>query len=154
MTAFNLSVLCFVVLKSNWHCGKVIFSHASVSHSVHGGRRVWRGGACMVGGMRGRGVCVACIPPARYYEIRSMSGRYASYWNAFLLLFKKTILHNVRWNISDVSFEYWIFILCIDILYSEVTIWRFSSAVSCIQTNCHTCLKEHMLLLLVWKIFP
>ena len=23
-------------------------------------------------------------PPSRYYEIRSMSGRYASYWNAFL----------------------------------------------------------------------
>ena len=34
-------------------------------------------GVCMVGGMHGRGVCVtgghAC-PPARYYEIRSISG--------------------------------------------------------------------------------
>ena len=28
--------------------------------------------------------CVACLPSPRYYEIRSMSGRYASYWNAFL----------------------------------------------------------------------
>ena len=26
-------------------------------------------------------------PPGRYYEIRSMSGRYASYWNAFLFIF-------------------------------------------------------------------
>ena len=46
-----------------------------------------KGGACMVkwgvhgkGGMCSeRGVCVG------YDEIRSMSGRYASYWNAFLL---------------------------------------------------------------------
>ena len=39
-------------------------------------------GACMVvGGMHGggEGVCVG------YDEIRSMSGRYASYWNAFWL---------------------------------------------------------------------
>ena len=35
------------------------------------------GGACMVGGLRGR-----------YYEIRSMSGRYASYWNEFLFCIK------------------------------------------------------------------
>ena len=33
-------------------------------------------GACMVGGGDVHG---------RVYEIRSMSGRYASYWNAFLL---------------------------------------------------------------------
>ena len=46
----------------------------------------------MVGGMHGRGVCMArgmhdMHPPGRYYSygIRSMSGRYASYWNAFLL---------------------------------------------------------------------
>ena len=37
------------------------------------------GGACMVVG--GGGKCVA------YDEIRSMSGRYASYWNAFLLIY-------------------------------------------------------------------
>ena len=35
------------------------------------------GGACMVAG----GMVVACIG---YDEIRSMSGRYTSYWNAFL----------------------------------------------------------------------
>ena len=38
-------------------------------------------GACMVEGMRGgRGAC------AGYDERRSMSGRYASYWNAFLFI--------------------------------------------------------------------
>ena len=41
------------------------------------------GGACVVAGgcMVVGGVCVG------YDEIRSMSGRYASYWNAFLLCF-------------------------------------------------------------------
>ena len=41
------------------------------------GGHVWQGGACMA---RGRHPC-----PSRYYGIRSMSRRYASYWNAFLL---------------------------------------------------------------------
>ena len=50
-------------------------------------------GACvaggMVGGMHGGvGVCVAGghVCHGRYHGIRSMSGRYASYWNAFLFL--------------------------------------------------------------------
>ena len=52
-------------------------------------------GACMAGGMHGRGasvagghlwqgVCMAGGVYGRYYEIWSMSRRYASYWNAFL----------------------------------------------------------------------
>ena len=55
---------------------------------------VWQGacmvGACMAGGvvhdrdgMHGGGGCVH----GRYYEIRSMSGWYPSYWNAFLFSF-------------------------------------------------------------------
>ena len=66
------------------------------------GRHVWQGGAwqgghawqghawwgaCVAGGrVHGRGVCVPCTPPSRYYSygIWSMSGRYASYCNAFL----------------------------------------------------------------------
>ena len=74
---------------------------------VHGRGHAWWGehawqGTCVAGGMCGRGACMAggvcmargaCVagghawytPPRRYYEIRSMSGRYASYWNAFLL---------------------------------------------------------------------
>ena len=49
--------------------------------SMHGRGHAWWGqGACMAGG--------GCVAEGgmrgRYYEIRSMSGRYASYWNAFL----------------------------------------------------------------------
>ena len=67
---------------------KVMFSHLSVSHSVH------REGGCI------QGVCIqGCLHPVHpgvvhpgglgrpsigYYSIRSMSGQYASYWNAFL----------------------------------------------------------------------
>ena len=46
------------------------------------GGHAWLQGACMVvGGMHGcRGACIG------YDEIQSMSGWYASYWNAFLLM--------------------------------------------------------------------
>ena len=61
-----------------------------------GGMHGFSGGCCawffLGGGMHGFfwGVCMvfsggACI---RYDKIRSMSGQYASYWNAFLLGFK------------------------------------------------------------------
>ena len=50
--------------------------------SVHGRGHAW-GGACVeAGGMHGGGhawqVLVEKIPPTRYYDIRAMSGRYAS----------------------------------------------------------------------------
>ena len=74
---------------------------------VHGGGMHGRGtckvgcawqGACMVGGMHGGGMCSGgtcmvrvCVvrmpppsPPSQHYEMRPMSGWYASYWNAFL----------------------------------------------------------------------
>ena len=79
---------------------KVIFSQACDSVHGGGGGHAWLLGACVVGG----GACVvvgACVHGCRggmhggggacggacmeYDEIRSMSGRYASYWNAFLL---------------------------------------------------------------------
>ena len=112
-----------------------MFLHLSVGHSAHGGGgRAWRGacmaggvhgrghawwgcawqGACVAGGMHGggvhgRGACLAggvhgrghvwqgvfvagahaagyACPPGGYDEIWSMSGRYASHWNAFLLV--------------------------------------------------------------------
>ena len=50
-------------------------------------------GVCVwqVGGMHGGGACVAhTLPPGGYYEIRSMSGRYASSWNAFLFELQTT----------------------------------------------------------------
>ena len=65
-----------------------------------GGHAWW--GVCVAGGVCGRGACMAgghawwgaCVVEGcvvggmcggRYYEIWSMSGQYASYWNAFLL---------------------------------------------------------------------
>ena len=54
------------------------------------GGHAWQEGVCMAGGgVHGRGACVVGVcmmggMHARYYEIRSMSGRYASYWNAYL----------------------------------------------------------------------
>ena len=45
--------------------------------SVHGRGHVWQG-VCMAGGMHGRGVCM------RGRRDGHCSGRYASYWNAFL----------------------------------------------------------------------
>ena len=68
---------------------------------MHGGGHAWQEGmhgkgACMVGGVHGRGACMAggmhgMYPPSRYYKIWSMSGQYASYWNAFLF-------HNVSYK--------------------------------------------------------
>ena len=72
-----------------WGAGVVVEGHAWLQGGlggVHGcGGACVIVGACMVvgeGGMHGcRGACVG------YDEIWSMSGRYASYWNAFLLSF-------------------------------------------------------------------
>ena len=65
-----------------------------IAGGMHRGGCTWQG-ACVVRGMHVRGACVAwghawqgacmaCMPPGRYYDIQSMSGQYASYWNAFL----------------------------------------------------------------------
>ena len=79
-----------------------------VSVCPRGGGRAWRGhawqGVCMAeGGMRGRGACMArgvcgrgaCVahsltppPTLAITTIRSMSGRYASCWNALLYMLK------------------------------------------------------------------
>ena len=63
--------------------------HAWQGDMRGGGHSWW--GACLTGGvhgrrgMCGRGVCmVGRGVRGRYYEIWSMSGRYASYWNALL----------------------------------------------------------------------
>ena len=64
-------------------------------HGCHGGCMVRgacvvaRGYAWLLGGMHGSGGWGACVVGGvagcvGYDEIRSMSGRYASYWNAFL----------------------------------------------------------------------
>ena len=76
-------------LQRSW--GKVIFSEEFCPRggACMVGRHVWQGGvhcrgACVAGGVRGSGGVCGTHAPGRYYEIWSMSGRYASYWNAFL----------------------------------------------------------------------
>ena len=51
------------------------------------GGHAWLQQACMVAGRHAwlLGACVVAGGCVGYDEIRSMSGRYASYWNAFLL---------------------------------------------------------------------
>ena len=77
----------------------IVFLGGSVRGFFQGGHAWFFGGACMVflgGGMRGSfrgamcgpfgGACMVSLGGAcvGYDDIRSMSGRYASYWNAFL----------------------------------------------------------------------
>ena len=80
-----------VVTVRNEVWGKVMFLRLSVSHSIHRGGwlpsmhhrshdwgRLHLGGGCLhLVGMLGR--------PPEHYKIWSISGRYAAYWNAFLL---------------------------------------------------------------------
>ena len=97
---------CYYYYRPQRSWGKVISSQASVILStgggVHGGGMHGggvHGGGMHGGGVHGRGVhgggcawqgvvCDMHASPGRYYcyGIRSMSGRYASYWNAFLLM--------------------------------------------------------------------
>ena len=52
----------------------------------------WLQGACVVvgGGVHGWGACIG------YDKIQSMSGWYASYWNAFLLCLKMSSEHQQK----------------------------------------------------------
>ena len=60
---------------------------------MHGRGHTWQGGMHGKGGVHGRVVCVVGGGMrGRYYEIRSMSGRYASYWNAFLFCIKIIVM--------------------------------------------------------------
>ena len=68
-----------------WGCAWLLGCHVWLPGGMRGG---WwgvcmiAGGCTCLGGMHGcQGVCM------EYDEIRSMSGRYASYWNAFLFIF-------------------------------------------------------------------
>ena len=71
---------------TNEVCEGYVFT--SVCHSVHGG-----GGVCIGGGR--------CSDPVGYCGIRSMSRRYASYWNAFLLYFL-TVERKASWPIGSI----------------------------------------------------
>ena len=89
-----ISHLSALLPPANEVWGKAIFSHqfvilftgGGVCMVLFGGTGV--GGVCgfIRGGMHGFiwGACVVFSVFFGYNEIRSMSGRYASYWNAFL----------------------------------------------------------------------
>ena len=82
------------------------------------GGHVWQwGGACVAegmcmagGGMHGRGAFMVgegmhdrgCVwqgdMHGRYYEIQSMSGQYASYWNVFLLKLCLPRMKYLKWG--------------------------------------------------------
>ena len=72
-----------------WGCalqGKACMAGGMHDGAVQSRGHAWQAGHVQQGGMHGRGACMA--GRMRYemrYEIRSMSRRYASYWNAFLL---------------------------------------------------------------------
>ena len=75
---------------------------ACMAEGVHGRGHAWQG-VCMAGGHAWQGACVAgwaCMAGGmrgRYYEIRSMSRWYASYWNAFLLIMSSGCFQNISW---------------------------------------------------------
>ena len=103
-----VSFVCFVGTARKSSYGKIMFSQACVKNSVHKEGHV-RGTHSLPARARkswahthAPWTCVhapwshmhaprhahtpwACMPPSGYYEMRSMSRRYASYWNAFLL---------------------------------------------------------------------
>ena len=63
-------------------------------HAWWQGGHAWWWGVCMVvGGVHGWGVHGREGHAWDYDEIRSMSGPYASYWNAFLLIYNNNILY-------------------------------------------------------------
>ena len=80
----TLNVMFFLLI--NIYCdyyrpqtkfAKIMFLNLPVIHSVHGGLDA--GGESTSKG-------VGHTPPIGNYGIRSTSGRYVSYWNAFLLI--------------------------------------------------------------------
>ena len=58
------------------------------------GGHAWQG-ACVLGRHPWQGVCVPCTHTPRYYDIPSMSRRYASYFNSFLLFNKNALQQHV-----------------------------------------------------------
>ena len=67
----------------------------------HGGCLLQEGSA--PGGVCSWGDIPACTPPEAELGIRSMSGRYASYWNAFLFFLKKEIYRNLFFSFVSVK---------------------------------------------------
>ena len=81
-----------------------------------GGGRAWQGGVCSggehcrghawQGEMRDRGRAWWGGVRGRYYEIQSMGGRYASYWNAFMFLWWFGFKWNRRHSLSNLFLKF------------------------------------------------
>ena len=122
--------VCVVALEHAWLPGGM--------HGCWGACMVAGGGAWLLGGVRGCGGVHGCRGCIGYDEIRSMSGWYASYWNAFLFHYKNRqsaqfLIENRRgknlisrtcrmvstiWQKINMSG-------CFDILYTMVNITEF-----------------------------
>ena len=71
-------------------CGRDMHGRgACMAGGMHGGGHAWQEGMC------GRGACMAGGMHGGYYEVRSRSGRCASYWNAFLLSMRLIFFYQV-----------------------------------------------------------
>ena len=103
----NDLLLCYLFISArNSSCGKVMFSQACVNNSVHGG-------VCH----RNAGIHTPpdrhpprqTHPHPQHYGIRSTSGRYASYWNAFLLL-EIFVVDDALWSVHRMRLRLRVFI--------------------------------------------
>ena len=88
--------------------GACVAGGAYVVGGVHGRGHVWQRGIHGRGGMCGRGVCMAGGMRGRKGGMPARrdghcSGRYASYWNAFLLL-TRTLLKRISETVADELF--------------------------------------------------
>ena len=124
---------------------------------VHG---CW-GGLCGCQGVHGcrgvRGWGGACVG---YDEIRSMSGRYASYWNAFLFfelkswsaMFKKSVIsYNFHVSFKYSSLRYYIVFQYTIIHHKTSTEGRGNSRI--VQGTCtHIRKRNARILLFLWRI--
>ena len=89
----------FLLPHANKIWGKVIFSQACVSHSVHGGGSLYDVTSCLAGWSHvpsrgslssGGSLSRGCMSGGGGFSVRETprtvkNGRYASYWNAFLV---------------------------------------------------------------------
>ena len=122
-------VECIVTARKR-SCGKVMFLHLSVILFTRGGlsRGVSVRGCLCPGMSLSRGVSVRETP----HTVKS--GRYASYWNAFLFI------NSFTREILKVSFKVFLFILFYLFIYfwrnSNKAIHKANGYVSCRQERC------------------
>ena len=76
------------------------------------------------------------IPPSGYYEMRSMSGRYASYWKTFLLNLDINPPYLKCTDISSYFFEQSVLLLVRQVRDFSFTIKNANTEAKCISSVC------------------